>query len=79
MSLNSFDKNKDEEFKNEVSDAINKSQKIKIPSNSNTHKEFKKSVTFSITDKQLEIIEAEARKRGFKNKSEFLSFIIENI
>ena len=73
MSLKSFDNTKDEEYKNNFSDVIEEGKKI------NQRKEGKKSVTFSITETELDIFEKEARERGFKNKSEFLAFIINNI
>ena len=58
---------------------IEKGKKINIPKKINQRKEGKKSVTFSITETELDIFEKEARERGFKNKSEFLAFIINNI
>ena len=58
---------------------IEEGKKINIPKKINQRKEGKKSVTFSITETELDIFEKEARERGFKNKSEFLAFIINNI
>ena len=78
MSLKSFDNTKDEEYKNNFSDVIEEGKKINIPKKINQRKEGKKSVTFSITETELDIFEKEARERGFKNKSEFLAFIINN-
>lgn len=79
MSLKSFDNTKDEEYKNNFSDVIEEGKKINIPKKINQRKEGKKSVTFSITETELDIFEKEARERGFKNKSEFLAFIINNV
>lgn len=79
MSLKSFDNTKDENYRNNLSEVIDNKGKISIPKKISIKKESKKSVTFSITDTELERFEKEARLRGFKNKSEFLAFIIENI
>ena len=79
MRLKSFDNTKDEEYKNNFSDVIEEGKKINIPKKINQRKEGKKSVTFSITETELKKKEKEARERGFKNKSEFLAFIINNI
>lgn len=48
-----------------------------IISPKNKPEEKKRSVTFSITESQLKKMDQEARKNGFKNKSEMLASFID--
>lgn len=86
MSFEAFNKDKDEEVKNNLKSTINpetnEEESVKkalqaIISPKNKPEEKKRSVTFSITESQLKKMNQEARKNGFKNKSEMLASFID--
>lgn len=91
MSLNSFEKMNqqskakyeevltEDKKENATTVPANEESKIMIPQRKVVTKETKKAVSFSVTDSQLEKFEKEATERGFKNRSEFLGFIIDNL
>lgn len=86
MSFEAFNKDKDKAVKNNLKSTINpetsEGESVKkalqaIISPKNKPEEKKRSVTFSITESQLKKMDQEARKNGFKNKSEMLSSFID--
>ena len=86
MSFEAFNKDKDEAVKNNLKSTIkpetSEGESVKkalqaIISPKNKPQEKKRSVTFSITESQLKKMDQEARKNGFKNKSEMLASFID--
>lgn len=83
MSFDTFNKSKDEEVKKNFQETLNSQPEKKSISIDQFKKltpdkeEKKRSVTFSITESQLEKIDREARERGFKNRSELLASFID--
>lgn len=86
MSFEAFNKDKDEAVKNNLKSTINpetsEGESVNktlqaIISPKNKPEEKKRSVTFSITESQLKKMDQEARKNGFKNKSEMLASFID--
>ncbi|GAW65035.1 hypothetical protein FC65_GL001213 [Ligilactobacillus acidipiscis DSM 15836] len=83
MSLDSFNKKKDEEMKENYQATLDDKKKQSsvdfISKISRKESERKRSVTFSITESQLKKMDKKARENGFKNRSEFLASIIDAI
>lgn len=88
MSFEAFNKDKDKAVKNNLKSTINpetsEGESVKkalqaIISPKNKPEEKKRSVTFSITESQLKKMDQEARKNGFKNKSEMLASFIDTL
>lgn len=82
MSLQSFNKHKDEELKEAYQDTLDNKTEVSsdfINNISPRLSERKRSVTFSITESQLKKMDKKAIEKGFKNRSEFLASIIDAI
>ncbi|GFK25267.1 MAG: ribbon-helix-helix domain-containing protein [Tetragenococcus halophilus] len=83
MSLNSFNKKKDEEMKENYQATLDGKTKRSsddfLSKISRKESERKRSITFSITESQLKKMDKKALENGFKNRSEFLSSIIDAI
>lgn len=90
MSLGTFSKDKDALVKNNFEKTISESgdkpvndsgfkELVKGIALNNKKAEDKRPVSFSMTNKQLEMLEKKAIENGFKNRSEFLVAIIENL
>lgn len=84
MSLDAFNKSKDLAVKTNMESTIDPKKDSKrlnlsdiVNHKDESEKSHKRSITFSITDSQLKKIDKEARNRGFKNRSSFLSSIID--
>lgn len=81
MSLDSFNHKKDEEMKENyastLKDAKESNATAFLKNISPKETERKRSVTFSITERQLNKIDKAARQNGFRNRSEFLASIID--
>jgi hypothetical protein len=71
MSLDTFNQKKDEEMRESYETTLKDISRKEV--------ERKRSVTFSITESQLNKMDKAARQNGFKNRSEFLSSIIDAI
>ncbi|GEN49018.1 MULTISPECIES: ribbon-helix-helix domain-containing protein [Ligilactobacillus] len=82
MSLDSFNKKKDEEMKENYQETLKNDKQSStdfISKISRKEVERKRSVTFSITESQLKKMDKTAHENGFKNRSEFLASIIDAI
>lgn len=82
MSLKSFNSANDEQVKKNLEETINNTNIKDTGLISKLHisqkpKEKKGAFTYSILASQNDKLEKMARERGFKNKSEFLSAIID--
>lgn len=83
MSIDSFNHKRDEEMKESYEATLqdNKSaDSVAFLKNISRKKvEYKRSVTFSITESQINKMDKVARQNGFKNRSAFLASIIDAI
>ncbi|AEV96153.1 MULTISPECIES: ribbon-helix-helix domain-containing protein [Lactobacillaceae] len=83
MSLDTFNKKKDEEMRESYETTLKDGKKDNavafLKNISRKEVERKRSVTFSITESQLNKMDKAARQNGFKNRSEFLASIIDAI
>lgn len=83
MSLDTFIQKKDEEMRESYETTLKDGKKDNavafLKNISRKEVERKRSVTFSITESQLNKMDKAARQNGFKNRSEFLASIIDAI
>lgn len=83
MSLDIFNQKKDEEMRESYETTLKDGKKDNavafLKNISRKEVERKRSVTFSITESQLNKMDKAARQNGFKNRSEFLASIIDAI
>ena len=83
MSLDTFNQKKDEEMRESYETTLKDGKKDNavafLKNISRKEVERKRSVTFSITESQLNKMDKAARQNGFKNRSEFLASIIDAI
>lgn len=83
MSLDTFNQKKDEEMRESYETTLKAGKKDNavafLKNISRKEVERKRSVTFSITESQLNKMDKAARQNGFKNRSEFLASIIDAI
>ena len=83
MSLDTFNQKKDEEMRESYETTLKDGEKDNavafLKNISRKEVERKRSVTFSITESQLNKMDKAARQNGFKNRSEFLASIIDAI
>ena len=83
MSLDTFNQKKDEEMRESYETTLKDGKKDNavafLKNISRKEVERKRSVTFSITESQLNKMDKAARQNGFKNRSEFLASIIDVI
>ncbi|MGA3387037.1 ribbon-helix-helix domain-containing protein [Lactiplantibacillus pentosus] len=83
MSLDTFNQKKDEEMRENYETTLKDGKKDNaaafLKNISRKEVERKRSVTFSITESQLNKMDKAARQNGFKNRSEFLASIIDAI
>ena len=83
MSLDTFNQKKDEEMRESYETTLKDGKKdnavVFLKNISRKEVERKRSVTFSITESQLNKMDKAARQNGFKNRSEFLASIIDAI
>lgn len=82
MSLSSFSKAKDEMVKTNIEKTIENNNVKQLVNNiafKNNVKEDKRPVSFSLTNTQLKKLEDKAHENDFKNRSEFLSALIDEL
>ena len=83
MSLDTFNQKKDEEMRESYETTLKDGKKDNavafLKNISRKEVERKRSVTFSITESQLNKMDKAARQNVFKNRSEFLASIIDAI
>ena len=83
MSLDTFNQKKDEEMRESYETTLKDGKKDNavafLKNISRKEVERKRSVTFSITESQLNKMDKAAHQNGFKNRSEFLASIIDAI
>jgi len=83
MSLDTFNQKKDKEMRESYETTLKDGKKDNavafLKNISRKEVERKRSVTFSITESQLNKMDKAARQNGFKNRSEFLASIIDAI
>lgn len=84
MSFDAFNNNKDQEIKRNLENTIDPKKKTKtqvsidqIKNVMPERKEKKHSITFSLTESQIDKLDYEAQKRGFKNRSQFIAEFID--